>query len=312
MQTAPNNMTSAFEVSREGEVDYSKPLARALLRDGRLSFGARGLFAFLWDLPCGWRTNSTHLAGMSPQGRDAVRTLLKELKAVGAMRDEAINGEGGRLAGRRWVLIAPDRWAIESPLSNSKTPVPPEAAPGVGSTERRVSRPSGNTKVGKPVHKVYQGEGSSNIKTTTTVRVAPENEVRAGGALVLDGLKVEPVIEPFLPQLLDVLQHAGIEDTALAQDLLDELAGNIEAGIRGDRQKVGNPVSWLQAVIGVFKRARCIEVQARRRSGMAREQLKATNFEIVPDPIAVANGEKFIDDIRSRRLQKAGVICPPL
>jgi hypothetical protein len=57
-------MSSAFEIRREGEVNYSKPLARALLRDSRLSFGARGLFAFLWDLPGGWRTNTAHLASI--------------------------------------------------------------------------------------------------------------------------------------------------------------------------------------------------------------------------------------------------------
>lgn len=156
-------MSSAFEICREGEVDYSKPLARALLRDSRLSFGARGLFAFLWDLPGGWRTNSTHLASMSPQGRDAVRTLLKELEAVGALRDEAIRGKGGRLAGRRWILVTPERWAIESSLSAHKTP---ETAPDASSTERRVFRLSEKPTVGKPNTKVHQEKGSS-IKTTT-------------------------------------------------------------------------------------------------------------------------------------------------
>lgn len=65
----------AFEIRREGEINYAKPLARALLRDERLSFGARGLFSYLWDLPAGWKTNSNHLATVSPHGRDAIRTL---------------------------------------------------------------------------------------------------------------------------------------------------------------------------------------------------------------------------------------------
>ncbi|MHB1619836.1 MAG: hypothetical protein ACYCTY_07640 [Sulfuricella sp.] len=294
-------MTSAFEIRREGEVDYSKPLARALLRDGRLSFGARGLFAFLWDLPSGWKTNSIHLAGMSPQGRDAVRTLLKELEAVGAMRDEAIRGKGGRLAGSRWVLVTPERWAIESPLSIHKTP---ETAPGAGSTERRVFRSSGNPKVGKPSTKVYQGEGDSK-KTTTTVPPEPEAHAGSGSDLVFDGLKIEPVIAPFFHQLMDVLRHAGIADAAIAQDLLDELAGTIEAGIRGDRQKIGNPVAWLQAVSTDFKRARCVEVQAKRRSAKAREQRKITDSEFVPDLLAQAKGEEFIANLKRRHSQQS-------
>lgn len=156
----------AFEIHREGEINYAKPLARALLRDVRLSFGARGLFAFLWDLPSGWRTNSEHLASMSPQGRDAIRTLLKELERVGAMRSEAIRSEGGRMAGKRWILVSPDRWAIESSLSVSKNPA---TAPNGASTERRDSRPSGNPMVGESNTKVLQGKGSPTKSTTKQV-----------------------------------------------------------------------------------------------------------------------------------------------
>lgn len=64
------------ELVRIGEVHYSKPMARALLRDVRLSFGARGLFAFLWDLPKGWKPNLAHLVTMNPKGREAV--LLRQ------------------------------------------------------------------------------------------------------------------------------------------------------------------------------------------------------------------------------------------
>ena len=163
-------MSSAFEISREGEINYSKPLARALMRDRRLSFGARGLFAFLWDLPGGWRTNSTHLVSMSPQGRDAIRTLLKELERVGAMRDEPIQEIGGRMAGRRWVLVGPEKWAIESQLASHKysetmTEVPPKEV----LAENRVSRSSVTPKIGRPNTKVNQGKGFANKPTTNQV-----------------------------------------------------------------------------------------------------------------------------------------------
>lgn len=151
-------MTSSFEIYREGEINFSKPLARALLRDGRLSFGARGLFAYLWDLPSGWRTNSEHLSTVSPQGKTAVRTLLRELEKAGAMKSQAIRNEQGRLAGKRWTLISPERWAIEWSLTNKK----------LDSTERRDFRPSGNPNIGKPNTKVLQEEGSS-IKSTTMI-----------------------------------------------------------------------------------------------------------------------------------------------
>lgn len=117
-------MSGKIEIVREGEVDFAKPLPRALLRDSRLSFGARGLFAFLWDLPKHWSPCLGHLVKMTPEGRDALRARLGELQRVGAVRVEAIreNKEGnklpgGQIAGRRWVLVSPTRWAIEAPLS---------------------------------------------------------------------------------------------------------------------------------------------------------------------------------------------------
>lgn len=90
---------------REGEIEFSKPIARAVLRDRRLTFGARGLFVFLWDLPKGWRPNVEHLSRMGPKGKDAIRTKLKELQSVGAMRIEAIKGADGN--GRPPVLQLP-------------------------------------------------------------------------------------------------------------------------------------------------------------------------------------------------------------
>lgn len=134
----------AQELVREGEIDFAKPIARALLRDARLSWGARGLFAFLWDLPRGWRPRIAHLVSAGPDGRDAVRARIRELEAVEAMRIEPIVGDGGRLAGKRWVLLAPHLWAIEAPLAAD------------GKTEERKTRKSGNPIVGEADAKVHQ------------------------------------------------------------------------------------------------------------------------------------------------------------
>lgn len=142
----------AAEICHEGEIDFAKPLARALLRDARLSFGARGLFAFLWDLPRGWRVNSAHLVSQSPAGKDAIRTLLKELRQVGSMRIEDIRDpHTGRVSGSRWILVNPDRWAIQSPLSA-----------GINNlTESRKNRPPAFPRVGETATKVLQQKDSS-------------------------------------------------------------------------------------------------------------------------------------------------------
>lgn len=133
----------SIEIRREGEIEFSKPLARALFRDSRLSFSARGLFAFLWDLPADWLIRSTWLATRGPDGKDAIRARLAELRTVGAMRIEPIREADGKVAGTRWVLISPERWAKSTPLSHS--------------TESGISRLSVFPTVGEPATKVLQG-----------------------------------------------------------------------------------------------------------------------------------------------------------
>lgn len=137
----------ADQITREGEVSYARPLARALLRDRRITWGAKGLFAFLWDCPRNWSPNVEHLKGMGPERRDAIRSRLRELEDVGAMRREPLFGEDGKLSGSHWILRAPHLWAIESSLK---------------STEGRDSRPSEIPNVGKAKSKVHQDKDSAN------------------------------------------------------------------------------------------------------------------------------------------------------
>lgn len=132
----------SIEIRREGEIEFSKPLARALFRDPRLSFSARGLFAFLWDLPADWLIRSTWLATRGPDGKDAIRARLAELRAVGAMRIEPLREADGKVAGTRWVLISPEKWAKAAPLSHS--------------TESGISRLSAFPTIGEPAAKVLQ------------------------------------------------------------------------------------------------------------------------------------------------------------
>lgn len=140
----------SIEIRREGMVAFTVPMPRALFRDVRLTFGARGLFGFLWDLPEGWVLRLDHLVTMGPEGRDALRARLRELEHVGAVRIEAIRADGGRVAGKRWVLVAADRWAIEAPLSKG-------TMQDSDSAEKRVSRSSAKPIIGKPDTKVLQG-----------------------------------------------------------------------------------------------------------------------------------------------------------
>ena len=76
-------------------------LDNAALYDERLSFRARGILAYLLSKPPEWRTNARQLAAATTgEGRDAIRTALNELEAVGYLVRQQTRNERGQ-----WVTL---------------------------------------------------------------------------------------------------------------------------------------------------------------------------------------------------------------
>lgn len=88
-------------------------LQNELLRDRRLSWKARGLLAYLLSQPPGWTTRTEHLAGVAPDGRDSVRSGLRELEAAGYLRRWRTRADDGRW---EWHTVVYD-----DPVNNSAT-----------------------------------------------------------------------------------------------------------------------------------------------------------------------------------------------
>lgn len=70
-------------------------LPNALIEDARLSFRARGILGYLLSRPDGWETDSSRLARIALEGRDAIRTSLRELESLRYLIRVKVQGEGG-------------------------------------------------------------------------------------------------------------------------------------------------------------------------------------------------------------------------
>lgn len=73
---------------------------RGLINDRSLSFRAKGVLVWLLDKPDGWWFDSVQLAKEAKEGRDAIRTALKELETGGYLvRTRERDAEG------KWVTV---------------------------------------------------------------------------------------------------------------------------------------------------------------------------------------------------------------
>jgi hypothetical protein len=95
----------------------------ATVADGRLSFKARGILAYLLDKPAGWDVRSVAIAADSPDGKAAVQAGLRELARTGYYRIERRRLLDGRLVTGTAVSEEPvASWASE--YAEYQGPVP--------------------------------------------------------------------------------------------------------------------------------------------------------------------------------------------
>lgn len=106
-------MTPA-EGLRKRRSHYFVQVPSATIRDARLSYRARGVLAFLLDMPDGWDVRSEVLAAQSTEGRDAIRSALRELRTYGYYRLERRRTRAGRTVMGTAVSEEPvESWASE-------------------------------------------------------------------------------------------------------------------------------------------------------------------------------------------------------
>lgn len=95
--------------------DNYAQIHNAALADGRLSFKARGVLAYMLSRPPGWTTSSERLAAGGKDGDTAIRSALKELEKLGYLRRLKHRNEDGTYNWDQEITDIPDSVQEELP-----------------------------------------------------------------------------------------------------------------------------------------------------------------------------------------------------
>jgi hypothetical protein len=200
-------------------------IPNSTLCDHRLSFRARGVLAFLLAKPDDWETRTTDLPEHGREGRDAVRTALKELRDLGYMdqeREQYRDDETGKWLWRT-VTIVRDFPEPENPTSE----VVPETDSQSSETSWDISTRQGASEdgfSGAPLLSNYLTTSSEVVNEKTTSS-PPRRSARSEPGEVEDvsgrpGGKGWDAVRPvYRPKRKTRKQQA--EEAALAERELD-------------------------------------------------------------------------------------------
>jgi hypothetical protein len=141
----------------EADQNYTV-ISNAFLRDKNLSLAAIGLLAQLLSHKEGWEIGQESLAKANNIGRDAMRTIIKELMQAGyLMRSEhRVRNEAGHLAG--YVYTTRDPWAESTTSDCPTTGEPTLAEPTLGEPTQK------NTITKNPINKKSSDEADEQFE----------------------------------------------------------------------------------------------------------------------------------------------------
>jgi hypothetical protein len=97
-------MTQTFFIREKKEKNYTV-IDNTILKDPRVSWKAKGLFVYLLSLPEDWRIYLSELEQHAKDGKDSLRAAIKELAALGYIRQERQKNERGQFDGWRYEVI---------------------------------------------------------------------------------------------------------------------------------------------------------------------------------------------------------------
>lgn len=122
-------------------------------RDSRLSYRARGVLVELLSRPDSWSARSEHLVAHGKEGRDAIRTALRELETVGYLDRQKEQNERGQ-----WVTVTVVRDHVDGATE--------DGFPGVGNPDVGGPGATSNTEEATPIKQREKKTSSSSPSRT--------------------------------------------------------------------------------------------------------------------------------------------------
>lgn len=92
-----------------------------LIRNPKLTRGARALLIEILSYPDDWRTSSEQLARQGLEGRDAIRRMIRELEEKGYCRRVKKQDDKGRWTSKWYVFDSPVDDPVDIMWTHSKT-----------------------------------------------------------------------------------------------------------------------------------------------------------------------------------------------
>ena len=128
-------MTTVYVRARSGVHVLITP--SATVRDSRLSYRASGVLNRLLDNAEGYGMSAEQLAAERPEreGRDAIRTALRELKEAGYIQRRATMGASGRFTGWETLVYDTPQFMDDGKPENPPAGFPPAEKPALKSSK---------------------------------------------------------------------------------------------------------------------------------------------------------------------------------
>lgn len=111
-------------------------LQNKVLRDERLSWKARGIFAYIFSQATGWNFYITEVVSHAPDGKDSLLSGIRELETYGYLTRSRVRDKEGQLRGTHWNVT--DEPVAQKPAETSPAEENPhEEIPPLRSTNNK-------------------------------------------------------------------------------------------------------------------------------------------------------------------------------